>query len=138
MKQMMIRALGVVGASLSAGAVFAQGGNWGSVCVDPMNMMPRTADHAVGRIGNDLMAIGLGLSGSVTYGGQTGPCFGPNAVTIPITGNFAINIGPRGSIQRTSQDFQDNGMAVTFGAFQDPAWCYAAISKAGARMTNQK
>lgn len=132
MKQMMIRALGVVGATLTASVGLAQFGNWGSVCVDPMNMMPRTNDHNVGRIGNDLMVIGLGLSGSVTYGGENGPCFNP-AVTIPIAGNFAINIGPQGSIHQTSQDFQDDGMAVTFGAFQDPAWCYAAISKGGER-----
>ncbi len=136
MNQMKFRALGLVVSTLGASAVFGQG-NWGATsplgCVDPMNMTPRTMDHNVGRIGNDLVTLGLGLSGTVTYGGTNGPCFGPNARTIPIRGNFAINVGPRGSIQRTSANFDDDGLAVTFGAIQDPAWCYAAITKEGAR-----
>ena len=132
MKQMMVRALAVVGSGLAASTVFAQA-NWGDVCIDPNNTMPRSLDHAFNAVFNDLFYCAMGLSGTVTYGGASGPCFAPNAVTIPLAGNFAFGVGPRGSLQRYSQNWDDAGMAITFGAFVDPAWCYATITKEGAR-----
>lgn len=131
MKNMMVKALGVVAAGLTTAAAFGQA-NWGQVCVDPMNMMPRSDPYVVNTVFNDLILVRMGLAGTVTYGGASGPCFVPG-VTIPITGNFAISIGPRGSLQRSSPNFQDDWMAVTFGAFQDPVWCYATTTKDGNR-----
>lgn len=132
MKKVMVRALAVVGSGMAASSVFAQA-NWGDVCIDPNNMMPRSLDHAFNAVFNDLFYCAMGLSGTVTYGGQSGPCFAPTAVTIPLAGNFAFGVGPRGSLQRYSQDWDDSGMAITFGAFVDPAWCYATITKEGNR-----
>ncbi len=131
MKHMWNRALGIVFLGALAGLSNAQT-NWGVICVDPMNTAPRSTDYATNTVLNDLMLVRMGLSGTVTYGGATGPCFAPG-VTIPIAGKFAISYGLQGSIQRYSQNFVDDLMAITFGAFQDPAWCYAATSKEGVK-----
>lgn len=132
MKQMMVRALAAVGSGIAASSVFAQA-NWGDVCIDPNNTMPRSLDHAFNAVFNDLFYCAMGLSGTVTYGGASGPCFAPTAETIPLAGNFAFGVGPRGSLQRYSQNWDDAGMAITFGAFVDPAWCYATVTKEGNR-----
>lgn len=133
MKQMWFRACTVVGLGLSATAAMAQVPNWGDICVDPMNMMPRSNDFFVQTLVNDLMIFRMGVSGTVTYGGTNGPCFAPTARTIPIAGKFALSVGQRGSIQRSSQTFVDDFMAITFGAFQDPVWTYATVTKEGNR-----
>lgn len=130
---MWIRACAVAGIGLSATAVMGQIPNWGDICVDPMNMTPRSDDFFVQTLNNDLMIFRMGVSGTVTYGGQNGPCYAPNARTIPITGKFALSVGQRGSLQRTSQTFVDDFMAITFGAFQDPVWCYVTTTKNGTR-----
>lgn len=131
MNKMMVRALGVSAAFAVATAAFGQA-DWGIICVDPENTMPRTNPYIVNRVFNSLIHVGMGLQGSVTYGGANGPCFNP-AETIPIPGNFLISIGNQGSIQKSSPSFEDSGMAVTFGAISDPVWCYATTTKNGAR-----
>lgn len=133
MKQMWFRACAVAGIGLSATAAMGQVPNWGVICVDPENMMPRSDDFFAHTLFNDLMLFRMGVSGTVTYGGANGPCYAPNARTIPITGKFALTVGSRGSIQRSSQNFVDDFMAITFGAVQDPIWCYAATTKNGTR-----
>ena len=133
MKQMWIRACAAVGTGVLTTVAMGQIPNWGDICVDPMNTTPRSDDFFVQTLNNDLMIFRMGVSGTVTYGGQNGPCYAPNARTIPITGKFTLSVGQRGSLQQTSQGFIDDFMAITFGAFQDPVWCYATTTKNGTR-----
>lgn len=129
MKHMMFRAMGVVATGITAAASQAQ--NWGDICIDPANMTPR-ANFAIQGVGNDLFEVTMGLSGTVTYGGASGPCFVP-AVTFNVPGKFAIGIGPRGSVQRTSPDMEDGGAPLTFGGMIDPIGCMTNISRDGNR-----
>lgn len=111
MKQMWIRACAAVGTGVLTTVAMGQIPNWGDICVDPMNMTPRSDDFFVQTLNNDLMIFRMGVSGTVTYGGQNGPCYAPNARTIPITGKFTMSVGQRGSLQQTSQGFIDDFMA---------------------------
>ncbi len=119
---------GLVGV-LTAGAIgaFAQAGSdgWYYECIDPMNMMPYTTDYGFNAIQNDFIGFALGHSGSVTYGGQNGPCYGPSSRTLNATGRMAFWIGPVGSRQSSFDDF----LALTVGAPIDPVgdYCYAQI-----------
>lgn len=131
MKRMMVRAMGVVGAGLAVTSAYGQA-NWGDLCIDPMNMMPRTNPYITNNVFNTLMLVHMGLVGTVTYGGASGPCFVP-ARTFPIPGRFALSVGTEGSIQQTSANFEDALMALTFGAFLDPISVLAATTRNGTR-----
>ncbi len=108
-----------------SGAVHAQVG-WGNSCIDPQNTTPRTGDHASRTIANNFIIHSVGTSGSVTYGGQNGPCYSP-ARTLNLAGRLGFQIGPVGSVQSTFDDF----LALTTGMPRDPAgdYCYALIIK---------
>jgi hypothetical protein len=92
---------------------------------------PHSADYGVNSIngffGDDapLMNVTIGVSGTVTMGGQGGPCFSP-AITVPVAGRIGFGIGPVGSIQ---SDF-DDGLQLTMGMPFDPAgtFSYAVIT----------
>lgn len=105
------------------GVAHAQLG-WGNSCIDPANTQPRTADHAARTIANNFIIHSVGTSGSVTYGGESGPCYAP-ARTLELAGRLGFQIGPVGSIQSNF----DNFMALTTGMPRDPAgdFCYAQI-----------
>lgn len=115
---------GVAALSLGlAGRASAQ--DWGAECIDPENTMPRSADHATSGLATPLFQMTLGLSGTVTYGGQNGPCFGPTAQTLNMAGGFSFGIGPLGTVQ---SGFDDD-MAASFGfPFDTPReYSYATV-----------
>lgn len=101
-------------------------------CFDPMNMMPLSGDWNVHMISNGLFRAEIGVSGTATFGGQSGPCFVP-AITVPNQGKFAFSYGPQGSVQETPTGFVDDNMSLVWGATGTPAWTYAAISRDGVR-----
>lgn len=109
----------------------------GVECFDPMNTMPLSTPYLVNIIRNRLMVCAIGVGGTASFGGQSGPCFAPG-VTVENQGKFAFSYGSQGSNQVTpepqgNQQFNDNGMALVFGAQSTPAWTYAAISEDGER-----
>lgn len=63
------------------------------------------------------MSARSGISGTITYGGQNGPCFGPTPRTLSAAGRMAFGVGVEGSVQT---DFDDL-LALTFGWPADPA-----------------
>ena len=91
-------------------------------CIDPKNTTPFSNDYAVNSIGNDLIGVSIGLSGTVTYGGQTGPCFAPPVG--PITANVKNAIGLFTGFGSVQSDF-DDFMSLVFGAPFDAAGTYA-------------
>lgn len=110
----------------TVGTANAQVG-WGNFCIDPENTEPRSTDHAARTISNDFIIHSVGTSGTVTYGGQNGPCYGPSARTLELPGRLGFQVGPVGSVQTDFDDF----MALTVGMPRDPAgdYCYAMIIK---------
>lgn len=106
--------------------------DWTTICIDPENTEPRSTPYIVQAVQNSLIRCVMGVNGTVTYGGDAGPCFAP-AETINIAGRFALSAGPVGSIHRPSPNFVDDNMGYTFGALSDPVWCYAAVSVDGTR-----
>lgn len=109
--------------AVPARAQFARG--WFFECIDPENTTPYSDDYGTVRpIGNDFINIVMGVSGTVTYGGDGGPCYDP-ARSLPAPGRFAIYNGPVGSRQ---SGFDDN-LYLTVGAPVDAAgdYCYARI-----------
>lgn len=107
-------------------AAFGQGA-WNN-CIDPKNTAPFSTDYGVIMVSDELIQSVIGISGTVTYGGQNGPCFVP-AVTAPTTGRIAMAGGPTGTIQDT---FDDN-MAYTMGWPSPGAtWDATDISEDGA------
>lgn len=98
---------------------------WVNECIDPMNTAPYSTDYGVSGIGNRFISITQGLSGTVTYGGMTGPCYAPTARTLSAQGRFAFYTAGTGSSQT---DFDDI-LAYTVGAPRDAAgdFCYARI-----------
>jgi len=123
-------AVSLVGASIP----LALGQETGFDCFDPMNMMPLSTPYLVNIIGNDLMVCAIGVGGTATYGGPSGPCFNP-AVTVQNQGHFAFSYGPTGSIQQTQPNggLNDSNLPLVFGARSTPSWTYAATSEDGTR-----
>lgn len=101
-------------ACASVGSAAAQV-SW-DVCIDPTNNNPRSNDWGINSVGNELMRATLGGSGTVTYGGQNGPCFSP-AITLDLRGRIGFAVGSLGSVQSTF----DNFMPLTFGMPTDPS-----------------
>jgi hypothetical protein len=109
-------------ACLAGGAAsFAQfpdlGSGWSFECIDPENTSPFSGDWLPTELHNDLIGVALGLSGTVTYGGQNGPCYGPTAATFDAAGRMAFFSGPIGSLQ---SNFDDR-LALSMGAPLAPA-----------------
>lgn len=115
-------------ALLAIPAVSIAQNGWAFECIDPENMMPYSNPYGTLTVGNDLFIAHLGVVGTVTYGGQNGPCWNP-ARTLNAEGRLAFQIGPTGSVQSGFDDL----MAVTFGAPLDPVGdhTYAKITKNG-------
>lgn len=102
---------GLVGlAAVLPGAAFAQRG-WVFECIDPENTSPFSDDYGFQNLENDLIGVTIGGSGTVTHGGQSGPCFAP-ARTLDAAGRLGFYSGQVGSVQT---DF-DNYLSYTFGA----------------------
>lgn len=111
MKRLLTLA-GVVTLSVGlTGVAAAQGSGWGGNCLDPMNTMPYSAPYLGSAIGNQLTFFSMGNTGTVTYGGQNGPCFGPTAQTFNADGGYNFGVGGAGSVQSAF----DDGMGYTFG-----------------------
>lgn len=115
----------LVACSVGASAQFGNF-SWLGACLDPENMMPYSDPYGVSSLANNLIRIVIGRVGTVTYGGDTGPCYAP-ARTLPVNGRFAFGVGPIGSVQT---DFDDD-MGLTTGYPRDPAgsFTYAQIDK---------
>lgn len=98
-------------------------------CIDPKNTSPRSTDYAVDSIGDSLFRVTLGISGTVTYGGQNGPCFGPTALTYNTRGRIGFAVGPVGSVQTNF----DDSMNLTMGMPASPmgSFSYATIVEDG-------
>jgi len=123
------RFAGILATALLAPLSFAQAGGWLFECIDPELEEPYSADYGIDAIANSLMRAAIGLGGTVTYGGENGPCYGPTARTLEAAGRFAFNIGATGSVQSNTDDL----MALTVGAPNDPVgdYCYGKILKDG-------
>lgn len=104
------------------GAAFAQTG-WSFRCIDPENDTPFSDDYGLQNLENDLIGVTLGVSGTVTHGGQNGPCFGPTARTLDAAGRIGFYSGREGSVQT---DF-DNFLAYTYGAPSEPVGDYGFV-----------
>lgn len=116
--------LGILALSVLGSAIAPAQSDWGFECVDPENTAPRSNHLTIGRI-NALMGAFTGLSGTTTYGGQNGPCFGPTAFTLEIAGGFGFMCGSVGSVQDQNPAdptdiFQDDFMPYNFGMPTDP------------------
>lgn len=100
---------------------------WFFECIDPENEEPYSNPYGIIGVDNQLMGIRMGTVGTVTYGGETGPCYAPSARTLPAPGRFAFGVPGEGSVQSTF----DDGMAYTVGWPQDPvgSFSYAQIDK---------
>lgn len=108
------------------GAAHAQG--WTLECIDLRDEnLGESDDYNIGGIGSNLIVARIGLSGTVTYGSDQGPCYAPTAVTHDAPGGFAFGSGSVGSIQSTF----DNNLAYTFGFPRYPVndHSYAMIVK---------
>lgn len=104
------KTLAVLGCTAFATGAFAQA-NWLFECWDFANVQnPVSNTWNAYALGNDLVRIDLGLSGTLTYFGTNGPCFTPQA-TLNARGRFGYMSGPTGSVQ---SDFDDN-LVYTFG-----------------------
>jgi hypothetical protein len=116
--------LGVAGALALVSSATAQYIGW-SNCIDPQNTAPYSVPFGSIGVGNSFINVIMGTGGTVTYGGQNGPCYAPNARTMENRGRFAIFNGPVGSVQT---DFDDN-LFLTEGSPNDPVgdYCYARI-----------
>lgn len=129
MKRIAVIAGSVVIGVMAVQPAAAQGFNgWQGVCLDPANTTPYSADYGILQLSDALIRCSLGVSGTATWGGSTGPCYGPTARTMDAAGRFAFMSGPTGSVQSSF----DDGLAYTVGAPFDPVgdYCYARILKA--------
>ncbi len=128
---MLKKYIGVVSAALAlllAVPAHAQTTGWLFECIDPENTEPYTSDYGIYLIGNDLVRGAIGLSGSVTYGGENGPCYAPSARTIDAVGGLGFMAGPEGSVQTELDDL----MAFSTGMPRDPGdFGYVKILKNG-------
>jgi len=131
MNRLLLRSLAITFVGASICTAFGQV-ETGVDCFDPMNMMPLSNPYSVNTIFNDLMVLQIGVGGTATFGGQSGPCWTP-AVNVQNQGKFAFGSGPTGSNQQTPDGFSDDLLPMVFGAFDTPAWTYAATSEDGTR-----
>ena len=124
------------------GSAYAQlPGGWGFECIDPENTAPRSDDHFWFGIGTSIFRAHMGVSGTVTFGGTNGPCYGPTAVTQNLAGRFGFMYGATGSIQDLSPadpanaGFRDDFLMLTPGMPTDMSgpYTYAAITRNGNR-----
>jgi hypothetical protein len=99
---------------------------WFFRCIDPTNMQPYSTPYGINIIENDLVGASMGGFGTVTYGGQNGPCFSP-ARTLDAAGRFSFFSGNIGTIHSPV----DDGMTYTYGAPIDPVgdFGFARITK---------
>ena len=88
---------------------FSQG--WFFRCIDPTSVTPYSLDFNTYPVFNSLFGTNLGIAGTVTYGGATGPCFAPAAVTVPVAGSFGFYYGNTGSVQSNFDDNLADGRA---------------------------
>src|SRR5690348_2141445 len=93
--------------AVSIAGVQAQ--SW-EICIDPQNNTPYSNPYSFGSVANELMRATMGFVGTVTYGGQNGPCFAPTAITANVRGRIGFAVGGQGSAQTS---FDDN-MMLTF------------------------
>lgn len=98
----------------------AQLGGWFRQCIDPANTQPYSSDFNVQFLDTPLMRFTFGLSGTVTYGGQSGPCYAPTSRSLSASGRFAMSVGNVGSVQTND----DDNMAMTVGAPLDAVGDY--------------
>ncbi len=136
------KALGIATLGFCAAtSALSQTGSWGFQCIDPMNMMPRSMDHAFMGVGNLLMRSHMGISGTVTYGGPNGPCYGPTAANLNLAGRIGFMVGTTGSVQDqnpadpSNSAFADDSLVLTTGMPFDPSgsYSYATTTKNGTR-----
>ncbi|HJP84190.1 MAG TPA: hypothetical protein VJ835_11880, partial [Fimbriimonadaceae bacterium] len=109
--------------AVSIAGVQAQ--SW-EICIDPQNNTPYSNPYSFGSVANELMRATMGFVGTVTYGGQNGPCFAPTAITANVRGRIGFAVGGQGSAQTS---FDDN-MMLTFGMPISPggSWSYATTN----------
>jgi hypothetical protein len=126
MNSSIAKICGIFGIVLGgAGVAAAQGGwAWDWICIHPENQTPYSDDFGINTIANDLFLATVGGSGTVTYGGQGGPCFSP-AFTAEVRGRVGFSYGFVGS---SHSDIDDN-MRLTMGMPISPAatWSYANL-----------
>ncbi len=105
------RRIAFIAALLAVNTVAQAQFPWANECIDPANTTPRSTDYNRSALTNGLISVILGRSGSVTYGGTAGPCYGA-AYTANAIGRFAFGVGDLGSTQST---FDDNmGLTPNF------------------------
>jgi hypothetical protein len=123
-----LRTAGLAALAAMGSLASAQNG-WLFECIDPTLEEPYSQDYGFDALANDLIYAAIGLSGTVTYGGENGPCYAPTARTLEAAGRFAFRIGAVGTVQSNIDDL----MALTVGAPQDPVgdYCFAKILKNG-------
>lgn len=109
-KAVGIAALVVVGASGARAQV-----GW-DLCIDPANPAPRSNDYGINLIQTQLFGCSVGVSGTTTYGGPNGPCYGPTPLTANHRGRYGFFIGSEGSSQTS---FDDN-LILTMGMPLEP------------------
>ncbi|MCA0359671.1 MAG: hypothetical protein LCH41_01320 [Armatimonadetes bacterium] len=108
----LLATLALSALSGAAHAQFPPAGSWVGLCLDPANTAPySTPAGGIAPLGTELMLAGMGTVGTVTMGGQNGPCFAPSARTLDFPGRFAFGVGGEGSVQSTF----DDEMAYTMG-----------------------
>lgn len=119
-----------------SGLANAQAGTngWFFECIDPMNMTPYSADYGTIGVRDALFGVRAGVTGTVTYGGTNGPCYGPTARTLRAEGRLSFLVGATGSLQTS---FDDN-LALTVGSPTDPVgdYCFGKILKDGDKDAN--
>lgn len=93
------------------------------VCFDPLNTQPVSPDNFTLALANSMMIIGVGVSGSATFGGPLGPCFVP-AITEQQDGHLWYAAGTVGSLHSGTDDFCVETMGAPWGGNE---WAYATI-----------
>lgn len=109
--------------SLAAASAASYGQGWTGLCLDPQNTQPYTIPYGYTGLATPLFDARTGILGTVTMGGQNGPCFAPTARTLEAAGRMAFGVGAVGSVQ---SDF-DNNLALTFGWPEDPVGDFAYV-----------
>src|SRR5581483_6171143 len=106
-----IKRLGIAAVAVAAlaGGAYAQQG-W-EICFDPLNTQPVSPDNFALAIANSMMFVGVGVSGTATFGGAMGPCFIP-AVTEQQSGFLFYGTGTVGSLHSG----HDDGCVQVMGA----------------------
>lgn len=108
-------------AAMAVTSAHAQRG-W-EVCFDPLNTQPVSPDNFTLALANSMMIIGVGVSGSATFGGPLGPCFVP-ALTEQQDGHLWYAAGTVGSLHSGTDDFCVETMGAPWGGNE---WAYATI-----------